>query len=284
MGSAPGSLSRVLTRNAKSTYVRDAAPVILDPMQLTADQHDALKREGFVNAGPVFDAGELEAIAKEYDRLVTFDAQVLGNEEDGFFPYRAMLNFRSPLLKGVLSHPELLALAVQHLGPDLRFWWDQGINKAPGSGSYIAWHQDNGYQEGRSLEFLTCWLALDDSDQGNGGLQVIPGSHLAGRLPHEMRGVHAVIPDGSLEIDNAVPLDAKAGDLLLFSSFLVHQTVGNGSVDRNRRAWVVQYCRGDHRNEATGEVYDNRPWVVRDGEIVDEPWSERPFDLKRDRA
>ncbi len=253
-------------------------------MQLTLEQHDALRANGFLNVGQIFEAAELEEIAKEYDRLVTFDAQVLGNEKDGFFPYRAMLNFRSPSLKKVLSHPALLELAVQRLGPNVRFWWDQGINKAPGAGSYIGWHQDNGYQEGESLEFLTCWLALDDSDLGNGGLEVIPGSHVGGRRTHEMRGVHAVIPDELVEAERAIPLDAKAGDLLLFSSFLVHQTVGNATTDRNRRAWVVQYCRGDHRNAATGEIYDNRPWVVRNGVAVDEPWSERPFDLKRDRA
>jgi hypothetical protein len=67
-------------------------------------------------------------------------------------------------------------------------------------------------------------------------------------------------------------------------SLLVHQTVGNHTKDRRRRAWGVQYCRGEHRNEVTGEFCDNRAWVVRDGEIVDEPWSERRFDLVREHA
>lgn len=34
------------------------------------------------------------------------------------------------------------------VGPNIRFWWDQGINKTPGATSYIPWHQDNGYSEG----------------------------------------------------------------------------------------------------------------------------------------
>jgi ectoine hydroxylase-related dioxygenase (phytanoyl-CoA dioxygenase family) len=77
-----------------------------------------------------------------------------------------------------------------------------------------------------------------------------------------------------------MPLDALAGDLLIFSSLLVHQTVGNETRDKNRRAWVIQYCRGDQRNATTGEVYDNRPWVVRSGAPVREPWAERKLDLR----
>jgi phytanoyl-CoA hydroxylase len=251
---------------------------------LDDEQLEALQRDGFVNAGPIFDREALGTIAKEYDRLVSFDAQVLGNEEDGVFPYRAMLNFRSPELARCILHPPLLEVAVQVLGEDVRFWWDQGINKAPGSGSAIAWHQDNGYQDGRTQEYLTCWLALDDSSVENGGLLVVPGSHREGLREHEWQDVHAVIPDGAFDPTGAVALDARAGDLLFFSSFLVHQTVGNHTTDRNRRAWVIQYCRGEQHNEVTGEVYDNRAWAVRGGVIADELRSERPFDLRRQHA
>jgi phytanoyl-CoA hydroxylase len=250
----------------------------------TDEQLEAFRTHGFVNLGPVFDAAELETIGKEYDRLVTFEAQVLGNEEEGVFPYRAMLNFRSPALARFILHPALLEIAVQVLGEDVRFWWDQGINKAPGAGSKIAWHQDNGYQRGRTQEFLTCWLALDDSELENGGLEVVPGSQQAGPLEHEWQGVHAVIPEGRFDAERAVPLDARAGDLLVFSSLLVHQTLGNRTAARNRRAWVVQYCRGDQHNEDTGEVYDNRAWAVRGGEFADTLRSERPFDMVRERA
>jgi phytanoyl-CoA hydroxylase len=252
-------------------------------MPLEDTDRQKLDKDGFVNLGPLFDAAELETIRGEYDRLVSFDGQVLGNQKDGVFPYRAMLNFRSPALKRFISHPVLLELAQDILGPDVRFWWDQGINKAPGSGSYIDWHQDNGYQDGRVQAYLTCWLALDDSNTENGGLLVIPGSHKAGLRRHEWLGVHAVIPDEVIEPAKAIPLDAGAGDLLVFSSLLVHQTVGNTTADRQRRAWVIQYCRGDQHNEETGEIYDNRAWVVRGGEPVAEPWSERPFDLLGDR-
>jgi hypothetical protein len=253
-------------------------------VRLDDDQLRRFRRDGFVVAGRPFDADELAAIGREYDRLVGFEHQTLGDPEKGVFPYRAMLSFRSPVLRGFVNHPELMELAVQLLGPDVRLWWDQGIDKAPGSGSPIRWHQDNGYQRGRVPEYLTAWLALDDSDLSNGGLQAVPGSHTAGLLPHTMEGVHAVVRDELVDEAAAVPLDARAGDLLVFSSLLVHQTVGNRTADRHRRSWVLQYARADARNEDTGEVYDDRAWVVQAGEIVAEPWSERRMDLRARHA
>lgn len=252
-------------------------------MPLDAKQLAQFQEQGFVNAGPLFDALQLDAIGREYDRLVNFDAQTLGNDAEGRFPYRAMLNFRSPELAACILEPALLEIATQLLGPDVRFWWDQGINKAPGAGSKIAWHQDNGYQRGRTQEYLTCWLALDDSSLENGGLLVIPGSTKAGHREHEWQGVHAVIPEESIAVSDAVPLDARAGDVLVFSSLLVHQTVGNQTRDRQRRAWVIQYCRGDQHNETTGEIYDNCAWAVRDGRFATTLESERPYDLHSDR-
>ena len=252
-------------------------------MPLSDEQLNHYRDQGFVNAGQLFKHDELTRMAVEFDRLVNFDEQVLGNKEDGVFPYRAMLNFRSPDLADFILHPAFVEVARQILGEDIRFWWDQGINKAPGSGSPIAWHQDNGYQDGRTQEFLTCWLALDASSIKNGGLEVIPGSAAKGPREHEWQGVHAVIPEPLLPEGVPTPLDAKAGDLLFFSSRLVHRTGGNSSRGDQRRAWVVQYCRADHVNEITGESYDNRPWVLRDGEYAKTLTSERPFDLGRER-
>jgi len=241
------------------------------------------ERDGYLNLGPVLEASELAEIGAEYDRLVTPEAQTLGNADEGEYPYRAMLNFRSPVLKRFLTHPVLLEIAQIVLGPDVRFWWDQGIDKSPGAGSYIKWHQDNGYARGRVPAYLTCWLALDDSDVSNGGLVVVPGSHAGGDVAHVWEGVHAVIPESEVDVGRAVPLDARVGDLLVFSSQLVHQTVGNTTRDRHRRAWVIQYCRGDQRNLETGEPCLERPWVVRGGEALAEPLVERRFDLGGDR-
>ncbi|MFP6660755.1 MAG: phytanoyl-CoA dioxygenase family protein [Myxococcota bacterium] len=242
---------------------------------LSEAELSAYREQGFVKVGPIFSSDELALIAREYDRLVTFEGQTLGSEADGVYPYRAMLNFRSDALKPFINHPEVVGRMIDLLGPDVRFWWDQGINKAPGSGSFIPWHQDNGYQAGRAPEYVTLWLALDDSTLENGGLEVIPGSHRDGQRRHQMQGVHAVVSD--VDETRAIALDVRAGEVVIFSTLLLHRTVGNTTPDRQRRAWVLQYGRGDAQNEMTGEIYDNRPWVAKGGERVAKPYSERAF-------
>lgn len=241
------------------------------------EERRRLDADGFVNVGRVLEPAELAEIRGEYDRLVTAEKQTLGNDRDGRFPYRAMLNFRSEVLKGYLSHEAFCGLAMDRLGPDLRFWWDQGINKQPGSGSHIDWHQDNGYGEGQVPEYLTFWLALDDSDTENGGLLVIPGSHHDGPRDHTLEDVHWVIPE--VDERSAIPLDARAGDLLIFSSLLVHKTVGNHTQNRHRRAWVIQYIAADACDEETGRGYEERPRVTSEGRILPELLVERPFSL-----
>ena len=76
---------------------------------LDTAQQTTLARDGFINAGPVLAPEDLAEITSEYDQLVTPGTQVLGNERDGFFPYRAMLNFRSPALAAFVLHPSLVS-------------------------------------------------------------------------------------------------------------------------------------------------------------------------------
>ena len=80
-------------------------------MALSEAQLESFSHQGFINLGRIFDDAQLRTISTEYDLLVTDEAQVLGNEEDGLFPYRAMLNFRSPALAAFILHPHLLAIA-----------------------------------------------------------------------------------------------------------------------------------------------------------------------------
>lgn len=109
---------------------------------------------------------------------------------------------------------------------------------------------------------------------------MILGSHTGGYIAHEPWGVAQYIVR-DVDESQAVPLNAKAGEHVLFSTYTLHQTVGNVTADRQRRAWVMQFGPADARHLVTGQLYDDRPWVVRDGEIVTEPYAERRFDLSQ---
>jgi hypothetical protein len=75
---------------------------------------------------------------------------------------------------------------------------------------------------------------LDDCPADNGALEVVPGSHLAGRIsPGELHRMHQ---DGK-----AVVCPAQVGDVLAMRPLLVHGS-SKAVVPRRRRVLHIEYC------------------------------------------
>ena len=80
------------------------------------------------------------------------------------------------------THPVILKMVELSLGPGAQIYASQLHRKAPadsagGGGHAVPLHQDG------DAKVRTIWICLDDVDQKNGALQVVPGGHLLGRLP-----------------------------------------------------------------------------------------------------
>ena len=71
---------------------------------------------------------------------------------------------------------------------------------------------------------------------------MLPGSHKDGLLPHKNIRNHLVYVGPT---DNAVSIEAEAGDIVLFSSLMLHYTSPNVS-PYDRLAYVVEYMSLDH--------------------------------------
>ena len=90
--------------------------------------------------------------------------------------------------RAVVHSEELLSLAWQLLGGEKppTTHGSQLFTKAPGVGSVKPRHQDNYYFRYKIDDhLLTCWVALDDADEGNGCMRFIDGSHKKGLVPHD---------------------------------------------------------------------------------------------------
>lgn len=85
-------------------------------------------------------------------------------------------------------------------------------------------HQDWPSIQG-SISMVTVWMALTDAGIGNFPLEVIPGSHLKGFNEGKLNGSVLEIECDDREF---IPLECKAGDVVIFSGFTVHRT-GEGS-------------------------------------------------------
>jgi non-haem Fe2+, alpha-ketoglutarate-dependent halogenase len=60
------------------------------------------------------------------------------------------------------------------------------FTKLPGDGKRVSWHQDASYWPITPSKVVSVWLAVDDVDEENAAMQVIPRSHLQTKIPfHE---------------------------------------------------------------------------------------------------
>lgn len=105
-------------------------------------------------------------------------------------------------------------------------------------------HQDNFYLRVKPGTCYAAWLAIDDADEGNGGMMVVPGSNACEIACPEksdptisFTDAHVPVPEGM----EAAPVRLKAGDVLFFNGSVIHGSYPNTSADRFRRAFICHY-------------------------------------------
>jgi len=157
-------------------------------------------------------------------------------ERVGVFVDVANIVYSSRNLRVQVDFGRLLDFLRPIAGGDLWVRWDQAVSKRPGAGEF-RWHQDNGYNRLRT-EHFQCWIALTETRNHNGALWLAPGSHKRGLLPHaRVRGAQIEV---QAEVGESLCVDATAGDVIVFSSLMLHRT-GPNEADSTRVAYVAEY-------------------------------------------
>ncbi|MBI1245888.1 MAG: hypothetical protein GC202_12870 [Alphaproteobacteria bacterium] len=170
----------------------------------------------------------------------------------------------------------------------VHLFYDQIFAKEPGTPRRTPWHQDFPYWPATGDMFCTVYLAIDEIDEHNGGVEYVAGSHRWGDdyrpQPFRAGGEDAVRyrnPDfaAAPDIDamretlDIRRFDMKPGDAVVFHGKLVHGAGGNDSTGRRRRTLALRFAGDDVRwregvptfkalNAAkmkTGEPLDARP-------------------------
>lgn len=139
--------------------------------------------------------------------------------------------------------------------------------KPPGARGQ-ALHQDQYYLKVKPGTCMAAWLALDDCDEANGCIQVVPGSQhwdvlctVPADTTQSFTDVTVPLPKGI----QPVPIMMKAGDVLFFNGSLVHGSFANTTTDRFRRALIGHYIVGDAQKVA--QFY--HPVLRMDGSLVE---------------
>ncbi len=105
-------------------------------------------------------------------------------------------------------------------------------------------HQDNFYLRVKPGTCMAAWIAVDDADEGNGGMMVVPGTNAMEIVCPEQADPsrfftteHVPIPRGL----TPQPLRLRAGDVLFFNGSVIHGSYPNTSTNRFRRSLICHY-------------------------------------------
>ncbi|KAG7517276.1 hypothetical protein JOB18_003411 [Solea senegalensis] len=234
-------------------------------MTTSVPKHQEIyNQQGFLSPLPVLNETELREARHAFSEL----EKELGEDYTQYSLHNVHLQY--PWVMGLTKHPHVLEVVKAVLGPDVilldsRFICkypvlkaadvqenDRGEAKPDGKNEanvlpYVAWHQDMRYWGVAGGPVLSVWLALDDSQKENGALQVIPGSHCSGMLPHRqairpgnLLSVNQEIPEELVQADDAVFCPLLAGQMSVHDGFLVHASDPNIS-PRRRCGFVIRY-------------------------------------------
>ena len=124
--------------------------------------------------------------------------------------------------------------------------------KPPGSRGQ-AQHQDNFYLQAEPGTCVAAWMALDASDEDNGCLLVVPGSHRWPILCTEQADTLLSFTDVTVPIPagyQARPIRLNPGDVLFFHGSLVHGSKPNTTANRFRRSLIGHYIQAEARQVA----------------------------------
>ena len=139
--------------------------------------------------------------------------------------------------------------------------------KPPGARGQ-ALHQDQHYLRVQPGTCIAAWLALDDCDEENGCLQMVPDSHNWPLLCSKKADTSVSFTDVTVDLPDGVksePVLMQAGDVVFFNGQVVHGSYPNTSADRFRRAFIGHYIAGEAKEVAK---YFH-PIIQMDGSIVE---------------
>ena len=231
------------------------------PLQiLSEEQADDLDHKGFTVVEEAFSAAEIGQLREEIDRLE--EESVLRLKAQGKQPSRKISSIdkitftsglaqQSALARSFCASPFFQQVCHDVLNcDDVRLYHEQAVYKKPCPGRIFPYHQDNGYTFIEPLQYLTCWVALNDASAENGCPWFVPGLFRRGPLLHEFDERNSGWTISGLRSDDAVCVPLKAGSVAIFWSLTPHMT-GPNNTESVRKAYICQYAP---------DGYDNRIW------------------------
>ena len=225
------------------------------PSIFTAEQRVAYERDGYVMVRGLFDTEETGLLRAAIEQDPQLHAALYDRKDaQGKSTRMALWNHPGESVYGLAARSlRVVDTMEEMLGGEVYHYHSKLTAKEPYDGGAWEWHQDYGYWYHNGCMYPamgSVMVALDRATRENGCLQVLRGSHHAGRvnhgvLPGEQVGADAARVAQMLKSMELVYAEMEPGDGLFFHANLMHRSDQNRSPDRR---WTVLFCFNAARN------------------------------------
>lgn len=233
---------------------------------LTQEQRDAFWRDGYLMVEDAVTPAQLAALKAEIEGWVeqsrahtapfgqpTIDGRPrfdMGAEHSADKPALRRINNPSDIsdaYREVMLDARTVDMVADLIGPDVKFHHCKINLKLSGARTEVNYHQDFAYTPHTNDDIVTALLFLDDIDESNGCLTVVPGSHKGPVLSlfEGERFTGAVAADEEKKaLGESIPCLGKAGSVCLMHTRLLHGSAANGA-DKSRGLYICVYTAAD---------------------------------------
>ena len=237
------------------------------PCILTLDQVQAYQEDGYVIAREVFTPAEADLLrrAMEEDPKVSAHSLIRPDTEGGGTRI-SLWNRAGDSVYGLAARSARLVDTAETLSGEAVYHFQSKLTaKDPFGGGAWEWHQDYGYWYYNGClrpDMLSMMIALDRSDQNNGCLQVVKGSHKLGRIAQlqvteKQNSADPARMEHITAQHEVVLCELDPGDVLIFHSNTLHRSAQNRSP---KRRWTLIVCYNAVSNDTITKI-DDRYYV-----------------------
>jgi ectoine hydroxylase len=223
---------------------------------LTAEQFEDYQRDGYVLVKALFNEAETGLLRSAMEDDPNIAAKLYARQDNDGGATRMMTwNYPGDSAYGLAARSNRIVDTMEALlGGEVYHYHSKLTAKFAREGGAWEWHQDYGYwYHNGCLQPLmaSVMIALDQATPENGCLQVLKGSHLLGRIDHDITQGAQVGADLERleEIRKRLDLvycEMEPGDGLFFHCNTLHRSDANKS---DHRRWTVISCYNAARND-----------------------------------
>ena len=223
---------------------------------------DFYRENGFLHVRGVFDAAEVGAMREAIEQIL---ADVEGTANDANHRWSAAeketvlkgfhnVQYHAAAFTRAVAHERMVDVLTELIGPNVQLHHTKMLVKPPERGAPFPMHQDYPYFPHERHSVLAASVHLDDTDEENGCLYVVPGSHRQGPIEPTGESKNLDVP-----LEDGTPVPCAAGDVLFFNYLTIHGSGVNTST-RTRRNVLFQYRDPEDPPLVAGEVEEHVDW------------------------